>query len=61
MSDKQPPPVVGWEFVQYPGFSEWMDDYFADGEALRLLENAILLDPERGDVIRDCGGVRKMR
>lgn len=38
-----------------------MDDYFADGEALRLLENAILLDPERGDVIRDCGGVRKMR
>jgi len=47
-------------FVELPAFERNRSDYLTD-EAFRGLQNAMLKDPEAGDVITGTGGLRKLR
>ncbi|MCL2523633.1 MAG: type II toxin-antitoxin system RelE/ParE family toxin [Betaproteobacteria bacterium] len=47
-------------FVELPAFSRRLADYL-DDEGYRGLQNTLLDNPETGDVIKDAGGLRKMR
>ena len=47
-------------FVELPAFARRLADYL-DDEDYRRLQNALLDNPETGDVIKDAGGLRKMR
>jgi hypothetical protein len=47
-------------FVEMPAFIRHRSDYL-DDEGLRALQNALLDNPEAGDVIEGTGGLRKVR
>lgn len=47
-------------FVELPAFERNRASYLTD-EALRGLQNAMLKNPEAGDVITGTGGLRKVR
>jgi hypothetical protein len=47
-------------FVELPAFERHRAEYL-DDEAFSALQTALLADPEAGDVIRDTGGLRKVR
>jgi mRNA-degrading endonuclease RelE of RelBE toxin-antitoxin system len=47
-------------FVETKLFTALVSDYLTDDE-YSALQNAIIANPEAGDVIRGSGGVRKMR
>jgi hypothetical protein len=47
-------------FVEFPAFIRHRSDYL-DDEGLRALQNALLENPEAGDVIEGTGGLRKVR
>ena len=47
-------------FVELPAFARHRADYL-DDEELRGLQNALLDNPEAGDVIAGTGGLRKVR
>ena len=47
-------------FVELPAFARHRGDYL-DDEGYRALQNELLRNPEAGDVIKDTGGLRKMR
>ena len=47
-------------FVELPPFSCFRAGYL-DDEGLRDLQNALLTNPEAGDVIEGTGGLRKLR
>jgi mRNA-degrading endonuclease RelE of RelBE toxin-antitoxin system len=47
-------------FVEMPAFIRHRSDYL-DDEGLRALQNALLENPETGDVIEGTGGLRKVR
>ncbi|MDP2134284.1 MAG: hypothetical protein Q8J99_11795 [Sulfuritalea sp.] len=47
-------------FVELPSFSRFHADYL-DDEGLRSLQNALLANPDGGDVIEGTGGLRKLR
>ena len=47
-------------FMELPPFSRVRADYLTD-DGLRALQNALLDNPEAGDVIEGTGGLRKMR
>jgi hypothetical protein len=47
-------------FVELPAFTRYRQDYL-DDERYRELQNALLRNPESGDVIEGTGGLRKMR
>ena len=47
-------------FVELPAFERNRSAYLTD-EALRGLQNAMLKNPEAGDVITGTGGLRKVR
>ena len=47
-------------FVELPAFSRFRGDYL-DDEGLRTLQNALMENPEAGDVIEGTGGLRKLR
>jgi hypothetical protein len=47
-------------FVETKLFTDLVSDYFTDDE-YAVLQNAIVANPEAGDVIRGSGGVRKLR
>jgi hypothetical protein len=47
-------------FVEMPAFIRHRSDYL-DDEGLRALQNALLENPEAGDVIEGTGGLRKLR
>lgn len=47
-------------FVEMPAFIRHRSDYL-DDEGLRALQNALLENPEAGDVIEGTGGLRKVR
>lgn len=49
------------KFVQTPPFISAWERMRLDDNALSLLENALLLNPEAGDVIEGTGGARKTR
>jgi len=47
-------------FVQLPTFAKRLSDRGGD-DLLRVIEAEILNNPEAGDIVQGCGGVRKMR
>ncbi len=47
-------------FVESPWFKAWCDEHLGD-ERLRDLQNLLLESPDAGDLIRNSGGLRKMR
>jgi hypothetical protein len=47
-------------FVELPAFERHRSEYLND-EAFSALQAALMADPEAGDVIRDTGGLRKVR
>lgn len=47
-------------FVELPAFARHRADYL-DNEGFRGLQNALLDNPEAGDVIEGTGGLRKVR
>jgi hypothetical protein len=48
------------EFIETPTFTRLVTALLAD-EEYRALQNELLEDPERGDLIRGGGGIRKLR
>jgi hypothetical protein len=47
-------------FVELPAFQRHRSEYL-DDESFSALQAALVADPEAGDVIRDTGGLRKVR
>jgi hypothetical protein len=47
-------------FKELPPFERFRKDYF-DDEGFRALQIEMLKNPEAGDVIKDTGGLRKLR
>ncbi len=47
-------------FIETSEFTEWLKSYFTDDD-LAAMQRELLVDPEKGDVIPGCGGLRKMR
>ena len=47
-------------FKELPSFTRLRENYL-DDEGLRALQNALLNNPEAGDVIEGTGGLRKVR
>jgi hypothetical protein len=48
------------EFIETPTFTRMVSDLLSD-EDFRALQNMLLADPARGDIIRGGGGIRKIR
>lgn len=48
------------QFVEAPAFSRYRDDYL-DDEGFRMLQLALAVNPEEGDLIPGAGGIRKLR
>jgi hypothetical protein len=47
-------------FVELPAFTRYRAHYL-DDEGLRLLQQAMMMNPDAGDVIEGTGGLRKLR
>lgn len=47
-------------FVELPSFQAHREDYLSDQE-YRHLQSDLLGNPDAGDVMRGCGGLRKIR
>lgn len=47
-------------FVEFPTFSNWREAHLGD-EAFRLMQNELLQQADRGDLIRGGEGLRKLR
>jgi hypothetical protein len=47
-------------FIETAEFTEWVKTYLSDDD-LAAVQRELLADPERGDVIPGCGGLRKLR
>jgi mRNA-degrading endonuclease RelE of RelBE toxin-antitoxin system len=48
-------------FIETPAFTRRLEDLFTDEDNYYLLQNALLENPERGDIIPGTGGLRKTR
>lgn len=48
------------EFIETPTFTRLVTALLSDDE-YRVLQNELLEDPERGDLIQGGGGIRKLR
>lgn len=48
-------------FVELPPFRRYLDALSEGPEILREIQEALLEDPEAGDVVPGTGGLRKMR
>ena len=48
------------EFIEAPVFTQLLHEYLTDDE-YRALQLYLARDPEAGDIIRGCGGFRKVR
>lgn len=47
-------------FIELPAFERQRDEYL-DEVSLRRLQNALMANPEAGEVIEGTGGLRKLR
>src|SRR5262245_33811850 len=47
-------------FIESAEFTEWVKAYLTDDD-LATMQRDLLADPERGDVMPGCGGLRKLR
>ncbi|MBS7351025.1 MAG: type II toxin-antitoxin system RelE/ParE family toxin [Comamonas sp.] len=48
------------EFIETPTFTRWVTQLLTD-EEYRKLQNLLIANPERGDLIQGGGGIRKLR
>ncbi|PWU17929.1 MAG: hypothetical protein C5B49_08030 [Bdellovibrio sp.] len=48
-------------FIELPPFRRYLDDLQEGDDLLKEIQEALLEDPELGDVIPGTGGLRKMR
>ena len=48
-------------FVERSTFTKSLDAFFSNDEAYRLFQNDLLANPEKGEVMRGTGGLRKIR
>lgn len=53
--------AMGWLFIEFPGFDAARDDYFESDKAYSAFQWDLACDPQQGDVMPGCGGLRKMR
>jgi len=56
MADK----IEQMEFIETPTFTRLVTDLLTDDE-YRELQNILVADPDRGDLIKGGGGIRKLR
>lgn len=47
-------------FIESLEFTEWVKAYFPDDD-LASVQRELMADPDRGDVMPGCGGLRKLR
>jgi hypothetical protein len=47
-------------FIELAEFTAWVRSYLTD-DSLDAIQRELLSDPQRGDVIPGCGGLRKLR
>ena len=47
-------------FIEMKEFTEWVADHLPD-DVLAALQQELMANPEAGDVIPGCGGLRKIR
>lgn len=47
-------------FIESGEFTTWVKSFLTD-DALASLQRELLAEPEKGDVIPGCGGLRKLR
>ena len=52
--------ITAMEFIETPTFARMVTALLADDE-YRELQNELMEDPERGDLIKGGGGIRKLR
>ena len=48
-------------FVEFPCFTEVVNFYFRTDENYRKLQEALAKNPQKGDVVQNTGGIRKLR
>ena len=48
------------EFIETPTFTRLVTQLLTDDE-YREMQNVLMEDPERGDIIKGGGGIRKLR
>ena len=48
------------EFIETPTFTRLLTDLLSDDE-YRALQNVLVENPERGDILKGGGGIRKLR
>ncbi len=48
------------EFIETPTFTRMVTELLSDDE-YRALQNTLVENPERGDIIKGGGGIRKLR
>jgi hypothetical protein len=56
MADK----ITAMEFIETPTFTRMVTELLSDDE-YRELQNTLVEDPGRGDIIKGGGGIRKLR
>lgn len=47
-------------FIETSEFTEWVSEHLTD-DLYSSLQQELMADPEKGDVIKGCGGLRKVR
>jgi hypothetical protein len=47
-------------FIETSEFTEWVSEHLTD-DLYSLLQQELMADPEKGDVIKGCGELRKVR
>jgi hypothetical protein len=47
-------------FIESSGFTEWVVEHLPD-ETYAALQQQLMADPDSGDVMKGCGGLRKAR
>ena len=52
--------IASMEFIETPTFSRLLADLLSDDE-YREMQNELVDDPARGDLIKGGGGIRKLR
>lgn len=52
--------MCGMEFIETPTFTRLLADLLTDNEYAGL-QNVLVENPERGDIIKGGGGIRKLR
>jgi mRNA-degrading endonuclease RelE of RelBE toxin-antitoxin system len=48
------------EFKEFPGFSDLLGNYLSD-DRFQELQSELIGQPEKGDLIKETGGARKIR